>query len=82
MTGLAALEWAFRRSAAVWPGPEIHFYGNPVFRPQPWIGASISGLPTIQDLKFRSQSQLALRLLAEASAVKRVGLAPVNPENS
>ena len=30
----------------------------------------------------RVQSQLALRLLAEASGVKRVGLAPVNPENS
>jgi hypothetical protein len=30
----------------------------------------------------RAQSQLALRLLAEASGVKRVGLAPVNPENS
>jgi uncharacterized protein (DUF362 family) len=30
----------------------------------------------------RVQSHLALRLLAEASGVKRVGLAPVNPENS
>ena len=28
------------------------------------------------------QSQLALRLLAEANGAKRVGLAPVNPENS
>lgn len=45
---------------------------------------SVSGWPdkTAQSHHPRVQSQLALRLLAEASGVKRVGLAPVNPENS
>ena len=38
-------------------------------------------LQPLSDIRY-VQSQLALRLLAEANGAKRVGLAPVNPENS
>jgi hypothetical protein len=48
------------------------------------IGTALSpdGRQTATESLPRVQSQLALRLLAEVSGLKRVGLAPVNPENS